>query len=72
MEIVEPAFLFFVFIKLITYGQSQNSLSRVRTPKGWRKPEILFGDKDYRPSEPDPVSAGVGIGLKLLGLFILA
>ncbi len=39
-------------------------------PKGWPKPEILSVKLDNRPSEPDLVNSGVGIGEALQGSFI--
>ncbi len=39
-------------------------------PKGWPRPEILSVEADGRPSEPDLVNSGVGIGDALQGSFI--
>ena len=36
-------------------------------PKGWPRPEILSVKADNRPSEPDLVNSGVGIGDVLQG-----
>ena len=42
----------------------------MRLPKGWPRPEILTVEADNRPSEPDLVNSGVGIGDALQGSFI--
>ena len=39
-------------------------------PKGWPRPEILSVKADNRPSEPDLVNSGVGIGDVLQGCLI--
>ena len=40
---------------------------KVLAPKGRRKPEIWSIKSEHRPSEPELVNTGVGIGLRLLG-----
>ena len=48
-------------------GQSKGGEGRVLLPKGWPRPEILSVKTDNRPSEPDLVNSGVGIGDVLQG-----